>query len=277
MPAGGIPGSARAYAVGMSTMARTTQPSVVPVPVSVSSARAEYERIGHHVVRGLLPLAEVESLREHFMRRRAEGAKPGDMGGDPAKGASDPLNRYPRMINMHDWDARTDSWRKDPRLLAAARDLVGAELAQCQTMLYFKPPGARGQALHQDNQYIRKTPLIGCWLALDRCDQANGFMTVVPESHRLGVLPVEEADTSISFTGGGSVLPAGARQVGIDMEPGDVLFFHGMTIHGSYPNRTADRFRRALIVHYLGACAVDLPEDPATSMAGLEARKRGAN
>lgn len=247
-----------------------------PRSPAISSARADYERVGYHVHRGLLAAGEVNALREHFMRRRAEGPKPGDMGGDPAKGPTDPLNRFPRMINMHDWDARTDAWRKDPRLIAAAEDLVGAQLAQCQTMLYFKPPGGRGQALHQDNQYIRKTPLIGCWLALDRCDEANGFMTVVPGSHRLGVLPVAEADVSVSFTDGGSVLPESAQQVGVDMEPGDVLFFHGMTIHGSYPNRTADHFRRALIVHYLGATATDLPDDPATSMSALASRKRAA-
>jgi ectoine hydroxylase-related dioxygenase (phytanoyl-CoA dioxygenase family) len=35
------------------------------------------------------------------------------------------------------------------------------------------------------------------------------------------------------------------------MEPGDVLFFHGSLIHGSMPNRSVDRFRRALIGHYI--------------------------
>jgi hypothetical protein len=35
------------------------------------------------------------------------------------------------------------------------------------------------------------------------------------------------------------------------MEPGDVLFFNGQLIHGSYPNTSKDRFRRALIGHYI--------------------------
>jgi ectoine hydroxylase-related dioxygenase (phytanoyl-CoA dioxygenase family) len=33
------------------------------------------------------------------------------------------------------------------------------------------------------------------------------------------------------------------------MEPGDVLFFNGQVIHGSLPNRSSTRFRRALIAH----------------------------
>ena len=35
------------------------------------------------------------------------------------------------------------------------------------------------------------------------------------------------------------------------MEPGDVLFFNGQVIHGSLPNRSSTRFRRALIAHYI--------------------------
>ncbi len=35
------------------------------------------------------------------------------------------------------------------------------------------------------------------------------------------------------------------------MEPGDVLFFNGQLVHGSFPNRSQDRFRRSLIGHYI--------------------------
>ena len=35
------------------------------------------------------------------------------------------------------------------------------------------------------------------------------------------------------------------------MEPGDVLFFNGQLIHGSFPNTTTDRFRRTLVGHYI--------------------------
>jgi len=35
------------------------------------------------------------------------------------------------------------------------------------------------------------------------------------------------------------------------MKTGDVLFFNGQIVHGSYPNTSQDRFRRALIGHYV--------------------------
>jgi ectoine hydroxylase-related dioxygenase (phytanoyl-CoA dioxygenase family) len=65
-------------------------------------------------------------------------------------------------------------------------------------------------------------------------------------------------------------MPQGAVEVGQDMEPGDVLFFGGFTIHGSYPNQTKDQFRRTFIVHYYGALLEALPDDPVTSMSGLK-------
>jgi phytanoyl-CoA hydroxylase len=39
--------------------------------------------------------------------------------------------------------------------------------------------------------------------------------------------------------------------VPVELKPGDVLFFNGSVIHGSYANRSKDRFRRAFICHYV--------------------------
>lgn len=237
-----------------------------------ADAKTFFEENGFHVARGLFSPEEVAEMRDHFMEMRKEGSKPGDYGGDPAKGTSDPLNAFPRFINMHKWDPKTEGWQNDSRLIGIASQLVGDDLKLCQTMLYFKPPGARGQGLHQDNQYIRQYPIIAAWLALDRCDEENGEMIVVPGSNRLGILPVQHADMEQSFTSGETVMPAGVEEIGVDMEPGDVLFFGGFTIHGSYPNQTTNRFRRAFIVHYYAAHLETLQEDPSTSMSGLAAK-----
>ncbi|HEX5415735.1 MAG TPA: phytanoyl-CoA dioxygenase family protein, partial [Chloroflexota bacterium] len=42
------------------------------------------------------------------------------------------------------------------------------------------------------------------------------------------------------------------------MKAGDVLFFGGNLIHGSYPNQSATRFRRAFISHYVGTSAQEV-------------------
>lgn len=234
-----------------------------------ADAKARFEAEGYYVGKQLFSAQEVAAIREHFMALRAEGPKPGDMGGDKTKGANDPLNKFARMINMHRWDDRTKAWQTDERFTKLAEFLIGDGVLPCQTMLYFKPPGARGQGLHQDHQYIRQTPIIAAWLALDDCDAANGQMVMVPGSHKVGLLPVKAADLSQSFTSGETVIPEGMSKVGVDMKAGDVLYFGGFIIHGSYPNTTTDRFRRTFIVHYYGAHTTELSADEKTMMSKL--------
>src|SRR5436305_6382619 len=189
--------------------------------------REEYERDGYVVVRGLFPRQEVERLREHFMRLRETGSYAGDFGGvDPT--SSDPLKRYPRMIHMHRWDEVSLGWLLDARINACLTGLIGREPYAVQTLLYFKPPGARGPALHQDNFYLKAQPgtCLAAWMALDRCDEANGCMQVVPGSHQWPILCTEKADTRVSFTDVTVPLPPGVAACPVPMEPGDVLFFH---------------------------------------------------
>jgi len=218
---------------------------------------AQYHRDGYTIVRGLFSSDEVAAYVEHFMEMRKAESLPGDFAGVPIAGADnntpDPLQQYPRMIHMHRWDERALKWMIDARLDTALTALLGSSPYAVQTMLYFKPPGARGQALHQDQYYLRVQPgtCMAAWLALDDCDEANGCMQVVPGSHELPLLCTVPADTTQSFTDVTVPLPEGMTSVPVQMKAGDVFFFNGQMIHGSYPNTTTNRFRRSMIGHYI--------------------------
>lgn len=207
---------------------------------------------GYVVVRGLFSDEEVAQYRDHYMTLRKHGTYPGDLAGVDTK-SNDPLKRYPRMIHMHRWDDVSLQWVLNDRINECLTGLLGAEPYAVQTMLYFKPPTARGQALHQDNFYLRAQPgtCMAAWMALDPCDESNGCMQVVPGSHEWPLLCTEKADTSKSFTDVTVPIPEGQEIRPVEMEAGDVLFFNGALVHGSYPNITTDRFRRALIGHYI--------------------------
>jgi ectoine hydroxylase-related dioxygenase (phytanoyl-CoA dioxygenase family) len=127
-------------------------------------------------------------------------------------------------------------------------------------MFYWKPPGGRGQAFHQDNYYLRAAPgnCLAAWLAVDPADRDNGGLFVAPGSHRLRLYCPDEADLSLSFAQELVQIPSGLQEIPADLDPGDVLFFGGNLIHGSQPNRTADRFRRSFICHYVGASAREI-------------------
>jgi phytanoyl-CoA hydroxylase len=219
-------------------------------------AKRRFGEEGYVVARGLFDSGEAAFWCDYFTRLREAGDYPGDVVGvDPT--SDDPLKRYPRMIHMHRWDQVTLNWLLEPRLARWLTGLLGdVEPFAVQTMLYFKPPGARGQAAHQDQYYLRVNPgtCIAAWMALDPCDKQNGCLEVVPGSQEWPVLCTVPADTSLSFTDVTVPLPDDAELVPVIMEPGDVLFFNGSLVHGSEPNRS-DRFRRSLVGHYIEADA----------------------
>ena len=59
--------------------------------------------------------------------------------------------------------------------------------------------------------------------------------------------------------------------VPVNLAPGDVLFFGGSVIHGSYPNKSDD-FRRAFICHYIPGSSAEASHwyNPMMSFDGVE-------
>lgn len=211
-----------------------------------------FDQQGYIVARSLFSQEETERYRDHYMALRDH---PNCRRDTRIKGATanDPLLVYPRLMQMHRWDRTTLEWLIEARINACLTALLGREPLAVQTMHYFKPPHARGQALHQDNYYLRVQPgtCIAAWMALDPCDEANGCLQVVPGSQNWPILCTVKSDTTQSFTDVTVPIPADAPVTPVIMAPGDVLFFNGQIVHGSLPNTTDDRFRRSLIAHYI--------------------------
>jgi phytanoyl-CoA hydroxylase len=230
-----------------------------------------FDENGYFIARGLFSKDEVAVLTDHYMYLRSRGFKPGDFSGVDLT-SSDPLKKYPRMIHMHRWDTLSLNWLLDRRIAATLTGLMGAEPYAVQTMIYFKPPMARGQALHQDQFYLRVQPgtCIAAWLALDSCDEENGCLQVIPGSQHWPLLCTVKADTTQSFTDVTVPIPTGTTANPMIMAPGDVLFFNGQVVHGSGPNHSTYRFRRALIGHYIAGEAQKVAQyyHPALRMDG---------
>jgi phytanoyl-CoA hydroxylase len=245
---------------------------VVTTVSTISERAASFERDGYLIVRGLLPPEESASLRDYFMEIHARRAIAGYDDGLPE---SDILHKYPRLVHPHRTDERSRCYMLDPRIEAVLWELFGEEPLAAQSMMYYKPPGARGQGLHQDQMplYVSPGTCIACWIALDRADGETGGMLVVPGSHQLGVLcKGREANTTEFYDGGGLRVPEGHQVLQTEMDPGDALFFGGLMIHGSYANRTQDRFRRCFIGHYVGRSTESLAKfyHPLLTFAGEE-------
>lgn len=221
----------------------------------MSDLRAAWERDGYVLVPELFSSGEIEKYRQHFMEWNASDRKEDFDRLDPS--GADPLAQYPRIIHPHRRDPLSLDFMLDARLQKVMTEILPEEPLAAQTMFYFKAPGSRGQALHQDQLYLRASPgtCVAAWLAVDDCDEENGCMEIVPGSHKLPLLCGIEADTTKSFTHQTVPVPPGYAAVPALMKAGDVLFFHGNLIHGSGPNTSDSRFRRALIGHYITADA----------------------
>lgn len=136
----------------------------------------------------------------------------------------------------------------DDKLLDLVEAVLGPDIeifgnGQC---LYKEPVGGHAKHLHQDGAYFehRYEGPIGALTYVVPTDLENGALHVVPGSHRLGQL--EHVDT-FSHLG----LDAGEwpweKAVPICGEPGDTIFFHVQTIHGSRENNSS--VARPVFIH----------------------------
>jgi ectoine hydroxylase-related dioxygenase (phytanoyl-CoA dioxygenase family) len=226
---------------------------------------SRFDTDGFIVARQFFAPANVAEIRDTFMALTKDGPVPGLSEVREEYAAGDPLSRWPRVMHPH---RRVDlpaghvsrKYMLHPRLRPTLARLMRDEPLAVQSMFYFKPPGSRGQALHQDNYYLRVRPgtCVAAWVAIDDADEENGGMLCVPGTANLDVRCPKQSDSTRSFTGEHVEPPAGRSAQLVPLKSGDVLFFNGSVIHGSEPNRSATRFRRSFICHYVPAGSIAL-------------------
>lgn len=215
--------------------------------------KESFKNMGYCHVQSLFNREEVEDIKTHFEEIHQQGSVAGQY--EPiseAEAEGDMLKVYPRVMHPHRYSEKAKKYMLHPRVESILRSLIEAQPLALQSMYYFKPPGARGQAMHQDNLYLMVEPgtCIAAWTAIDAADAENGGMAVVPQTDGMDIECPELADTSSSFTSHLVRPPKGKKAVIPEMEPGDTLFFNGSLIHGSGPNRSKTRWRRSFICHY---------------------------
>ncbi len=160
-----------------------------------------------------------------------------------------------RAMHPHRHSEKAKAWFLNPRVGEVLAELLGRPALGVQTMYYFKPPGGKGQGMHQDNIYLLSAPAtcIAAWTAIDRADEDNGCLWVVPGSHQGEILCPENGGEKWLNYGDSHItkFPRGQKPIPVHVPKGATLFFGGNLIHGSGPNRTKDRFRRTFIGHYI--------------------------
>ena len=223
----------------------------------------QFHEEGFLVYKNMLSGEQVQEILDTFMEIHRNGPiEPYFRPLSAEESGGDILKQYPRVMHPHRFNETARKYMLYPGIMAALGDLLGEEALAAQSMYYYKPPGSRGQALHQDNFYLKVEPgtCLAAWTAIDPVDQDNGGLLVVPKTQHHAIVCPEEADARESFTTHFVRPPEGLKPIPVVMEPGDVLFFNGNLIHGSYRNKTKDRFRRSFICHYANASALRISQ-----------------
>ncbi|MCR2802736.1 phytanoyl-CoA dioxygenase family protein [Paenibacillus soyae] len=221
-----------------------------------SEQKKQFEEQGYLIVEGLFREEEIREIEDTF-EEISHQTIPGYFEPKLDGGDSDPLSRYPRVMHPHRFNNTAMKYMLHQPVMEVLADLYGEEALAAQSMFYYKPPGSRGQALHQDNFYLKVEPgnCIAAWTAIDPAHEENGSLLVVPNTQDEEIVCPELADAKESFTTHFVKPPKDKKAMPVIMKRGDCLFFNGNLIHGSYRNKTKDQFRRSFICHYANESA----------------------
>jgi ectoine hydroxylase-related dioxygenase (phytanoyl-CoA dioxygenase family) len=235
-------------------MSTTNENYILPESVNLDEMRESFKQHGYAVARGLFSKTEVEEIKNTFDQIAKNGTIEDyfyPVSTEESNG--DPLKEFPRVMQPHRFNAVSRKNLVHAGVLFCLKDLMQEDVLAAQSMFYYKPPGSKGQAMHQDNFYLLVEPktCVAAWTAIDDADPDNGGMYLVSDTAEEEIICPKEANANESFTTHLVPTPKGKKAVPCIMKSGDTLFFNGSSIHGSGPNRSKDRFRRSFICHYV--------------------------
>ncbi|RLV04407.1 hypothetical protein CTZ27_10630 [Streptomyces griseocarneus] len=227
--------------------------------------KVAYERDGYVVVRDFLDRAELAELRFHI-HRFLDDVVPTlpdtqvfhAQGGDGA--------RRVRMVLRMNCDTYFEDYRSHPKWTALARTLLGEPAAAEPPIYLDKPPATDSPTPpHQDNCSLGLDPPSGVEMLLatdERIDEDNGCLRYVPGSHRRGMRRHTYSGVR-GFAVAADFGPADEeREVPVELDPGDLVCHHPLTVHRAPANRSEHRARAAFAMWFRGASA---RRDPAVS------------
>lgn len=231
---------------------------------------AHYRTHGYVVVPSVLDESEIERFRGRA-REIALGDLPDDARNrrvidiEYAKRLrpmpDDPEHAIWKIMNPDRFDPVFREALRIPKVLDAVESLLGPDLLAFLLMFIYKPPGLEQSVhpFHQDAVYFPFTPqdlCCGVWIPLDRVNEANGTLSIVPGSHTAEIRPHQVLE-GINF---GALAAQGvedderfhAEAIALELEPGDCLLFNTRLFHRSGGNRTQGH-RRVITLHMASA------------------------
>ena len=199
---------------------------------------SEYEAKGYVLLRGLFDEATI-----HLLGRAAKEDRELDA---HSFGRDDGARNVVRLsLWNHPGDTLYGMFARCESIVRTAETLLGGEVYHYHSKMIMKDARVGGAwAWHQDYGYwyqngVLAPQLCSASIAVDRATRENGCLQVIEGSHRLGridhVLTGDQAGADLERV---QAILERLPLVYVEMEPGDVLFFHCNLLHRSAENRS---------------------------------------
>lgn len=217
-------------------------------PLFTSADVQSYHRDGFYLARGMFHPQELSALKSHIVKLVAAE--------DPQRTA-----KGIRVWFADELDSSLRNWVVDQRMITGLQSLVGPNVEFLSAKTIFKNSRVSfASPWHQDWFYWKGSHKITAWIALDQANKANGCLKVIPASHHSIAQMVDVNDKKTFKKQMKSEEVEGRPILCLELEPGDVLFFHDLLAHSSYPN-TNGQDRWSFAPTYRNAA---IPDDSTT-------------
>jgi len=208
----------------------------------LSQAAVEaYRRDGYYAPVRVMSDADAQSYRAALEAHEAKS-------GQPLQG-----NMRHKTHLLFTW---ADALVHHPKVLDAVEDAIGPDILCWTTNFFIKEANSPGfVSWHQDSTYWGLDPdeVITAWIAFTEVNEANGYMQVIPGSHKIDQLPHVDTFHKDNLLSRGQEIAVEvdvSKAVGLALHAGEMSLHHIKLVHGSAANRTDDR-RIGLAIRYI--------------------------
>ncbi len=220
------------------------------IPTADTPIGRQFAEDGFYLAKGVFDPSEVVALESDFDRIVAQILASGeDVNARWAGPEMDKMGAANTVVlHTHNVQQYSAVWLQamlQPTFLGHARDILGPDVILHHSKLFQKPSETGAPfPMHQDYGYFPtiKDSMMAAVIHVSPATDAMGCLRVYPGSHREGRMEGAMGGTDVLL----ERYPI-EKAVPVEAEPGDVLFFHYLTVHGSMPNRS-DRVRKTVLV-----------------------------
>lgn len=242
------------------------------MPTPASSINEFFNEHGYYLAKGVFSPTEIAALETDFDRIVEQLNRSGEnVNARWTGGQADKLGAEKTVIlHTHNVQIYSALWLRalhHEGLLDVVEQILGPDIILHHSKLFQKPPeNGAPFPMHQDWTYFPtiKDKMIAGIIHVSKATDEMGCLRVYPGSHRLGRVKgtggMENSDLLDQYPIEGA-LP-------LEAEPGDIAFFHYLTLHGSKPNRSSAVRKTVLSQMHAGDdCVEDGVQHPNSRLA----------